>query len=166
VLNGQRHAGKVASETEQSMFSEMEEKLYTAAIADALDETWCESCCHGGASAATLIQMPRLRAGSDIQCRTCLHPEDHMGWELSKWTAFFSEVVVISPVNRGARSLGRITCPRRRVRGAVERGDGLFAMFAQSKNLAFRLRSGHQPVDSAAWPSGRLHVPVVCGGYW
>jgi regulator of RNase E activity RraA len=170
LLNGQRHAGKVASETEQSMFSEMEEKLYTAAIADALDELGARDCAMAEHLRPLYPDATFAGWARTIQCQDMFYiPEDPYGLEIEAMDSILpGEVVVISTCeSRRNAPWGELMSTAARVRGA--RGavvDGLVRDVRTIQKLSFPVfAAGIKPVDSRG--RGQVvdyNVPVVCGG--
>jgi 4-hydroxy-4-methyl-2-oxoglutarate aldolase len=170
LLNGQRHPGTMATESEQLMFSEMEKKLYTAVIADALDELGARDC----AMAENLrpLHPDATFAGwaRTIQCQDMFYiPEDPYGLEIEAMDSILSgEVVVISTCeSRRNAPWGELLSTAARVRGA--RGavvDGLVRDVRTIQKLRFPVfAAGIKPVDSRG--RGQVvdyNVPVVCGG--
>jgi regulator of RNase E activity RraA len=170
LLNGQRHPGKTATESEQSMFSEMEEKLYTAVIADALDELGARDC----AMAENLrpLHPDATFAGwaRTIQCQDMFYiPEDPYGLEIEAMDSILlGEVVVISTCeSRRNAPWGELLSTAALVRGA--RGavvDGLVRDVRTIQKLSFPVfAAGIKPVDSRG--RGQVvdyNVPVLCGG--
>src|SRR6185437_5894675 len=159
-----------ATESEQSMFSEMEEKLYTAVIADALDELGARDC----AMAENLrpLHPDATFAGwaRTIQCQDMFYiPEDPYGLEIEAMDSILpGEVVVISTCESTRNApWGELLSTAARVRGA--RGavvDGLVRDVRTIQKLSFPVfAAGIKPVDSRG--RGQVvdyNVPVECGG--
>jgi 4-hydroxy-4-methyl-2-oxoglutarate aldolase len=170
LLNGQRHAGKVASESEQSMFSEMEAKLYTAAIADALDELGARDCAMAEHLRPLYPDATFAGWARTIQCQDMFYiPEDPYGLEIEAMDSILpGEVVVISTCESTRNApWGELLSTAARVRGA--RGavvDGLVRDVRTIQKLSFPVfAAGIKPVDSRG--RGQVvdyNVPVICGG--
>lgn len=170
LLDGQRHQGRTATESELSMFSEMEKKLYTAAIADALDELGARDCAM--AERLRPLHPDATFAGwaRTIQCQDMFYiPEDPYGLEIEAMDSILpGEVVVISTCeSRRNAPWGELLSTAARVRGA--RGavvDGLVRDVRTIQKLSFSVfAAGIKPVDSRG--RGQVvdyNVPVVCGG--
>jgi 4-hydroxy-4-methyl-2-oxoglutarate aldolase len=170
LLNGQRHPGKVATDSEQSMFSEMEEKLYTAVIADALDELGARECAMAENLRPLYPDATFAGWARTIQCQDMFYiPEDPYGLEIEAMDSILpGEIVVISTCeSRRNAPWGELLSTAALVRGA--RGavvDGLVRDVRTIQKLSFPVfAAGIKPVDSRG--RGQVvdyNVPVVCGG--
>jgi regulator of RNase E activity RraA len=152
------------------MFSEIEQKLYTAAVADALDELGARECAM--AEHLRPLHPDATFAGwaRTIQCQDMFYiPEDPYGLEIEAMDSILpGEVVVISTCeSRRNAPWGELLSTAARARGA--RGavvDGLVRDVRTIQKLSFPVfAAGIKPVDSRG--RGQVvdyNVPVLCGG--
>lgn len=168
--NAWRIEGRPAAEDEIALFQEIESKLYTAVIADALDELGhrdqaMREYLRPLAPEATFAGWART-----IQCQDMFYvPNDPYGLEIEAMDSILpGEVVVVSTCESKRNApWGELLSTAARARGA--RGavvDGLVRDVRTIQKLGFPVfAAGIKPVDSR----GRGHVvdynvPVLCGG--
>lgn len=165
-----RVEGKPAAEDEIALFQEIESKLYTAAIADALDEL-------GQRDQAMREHLRPLSPEATfagwartIQCQDMFYvPDDPYGLEIEAMDSILpGEVVVVSTCESKRNApWGELLSTAARARGA--RGavvDGLVRDVRTIQKLGFPVfAAGIKPVDSRG--RGQVvdyNVPVLCGG--
>jgi regulator of RNase E activity RraA len=165
-----RVEGKPAAEDEVALFEALESKLYTAVIADVLDEL-------GRRDQAMREYLRPLSSGATfagwartIQCQDMFYiPDDPYGLEIEAMDSILpGEVVVVSTCESKRNApWGELLSTAARARGA--RGavvDGLVRDVRTIQKLGFSVfAAGIKPVDSKG--RGQVvdyNVPVVCGG--
>jgi len=168
--NTWRAEGRVAAKDEVSLFEEIESKLYTAAIADALDELGqrdqaMREYLRPLSPEATFAGWART-----IQCQDMFYvPDDPYGLEIEAMDSILpGEVVVVSTCESKRNApWGELLSTAARARGA--RGavvDGLVRDVRTIQKLGFPVfAAGIKPVDSRG--RGQVvdyNVPVLCGG--
>ncbi|HZY74033.1 MAG TPA: RraA family protein [Edaphobacter sp.] len=168
--NTWRVEGRAAAEDEVSLFKEIESKLYTAAIADALDELGqrdqaMREYLRPLSPEATFAGWART-----IQCQDMFYvPDDPYGLEIEAMDSILpGEVVVVSTCESKRNApWGELLSTAARARGA--RGavvDGLVRDVRTIQKLEFPVfAAGIKPVDSRG--RGQVvdyNVPVLCGG--
>jgi regulator of RNase E activity RraA len=168
--NSHRVEGKPAAQDEIALFQEFEAKLYTAVIADALDELGqrdqaMREYLRPLAPDATFAGWART-----IQCQDMFYvPDDPYGLEIEAMDSILpGEVVVVSTCESKRNApWGELLSTAARARGA--RGavvDGLVRDVRTIQKLGFPVfAAGIKPVDSRG--RGQVvdyNVPVLCGG--
>lgn len=168
--NAHRVEGRPAAKDEIALFQEFETKLYTAVIADALDEL-------GKRDQAMREYLRPLSPDATfagwartIQCEDMFYvPADPYGLEIEAMDSILpGEVVVVSTCESKRNApWGELLSTAARARGA--RGaviDGLVRDVRTIQKLGFPVfASGIKPVDSRG--RGQVvdyNVPVLCGG--
>lgn len=167
---GHRAPGRPVSEGDLALFADIEQNLYTAVIADALDEV-------GERDRAMRERMRPINLGTrfvgwarTIQCQDMHYiPEDPYGLEIEAMDSILpGEVVVVSTCesirNAPWGELLSTAAKARGARGAVV--DGLIRDVRSIERLGFQIfASGIKPVDSRG--RGQVvdyNVPVECAG--
>lgn len=168
--NTHRVEGRPAAKDEIALFQEFEAKLYTAAIADALDEL-------GKRDQAMREHLRPLSPDATfagwartIQCQDMFYvPDDPYGLEIEAIDSILpGEIVVVSTCESKRNApWGELLSTAARARGA--RGvvvDGLVRDVRTIQKLGFPVfAAGIKPVDSRG--RGQVtdyNVPVLCGG--
>jgi 4-hydroxy-4-methyl-2-oxoglutarate aldolase len=168
--NAQRIDTRPAEKHELAMFDEIELKLYTAVIADALDEL-------GQRDQAMREYLRPLSPDATfagwartIQCQDMFYvPDDPYGLEIEAMDSILPGEVVIVSTCESKRNApwGELLSTAARARGA--RGavvDGLVRDVRTIQKLGFPVfAAGIKPVDSRG--RGQVvdyNVPVLCGG--
>jgi 4-hydroxy-4-methyl-2-oxoglutarate aldolase len=168
--NAHRIESRPADKDEMAMFNEIQSKLYTAVIADALDEL-------GRRDQAMREYLRPLSPDATfagwartIQCQDMFYvPDDPYGLEIEAMDSILpGEVVVVSTCeskrNAPWGELLSTAAKARGARGAVV--DGLVRDVRTIQKLGFPVfAAGIKPVDSRG--RGQVvdyNVPVVCGG--
>jgi 4-hydroxy-4-methyl-2-oxoglutarate aldolase len=168
--NAQRMDTRPAEKHELAMFDEIELKLYTAVIADALDEL-------GQRDQAMREYLRPLSPDATfagwartIQCQDMFYvPDDPYGLEIEAMDSILPGEVVIVSTCESKRNApwGELLSTAARARGA--RGavvDGLVRDVRTIQKLGFPVfAAGIKPVDSRG--RGQVvdyNVPVLCGG--
>ena len=168
--NGTRAQGKAAVETDVELFQRIEGKLYTAVIADALDELGQHDC----AMREYLRPLsPDAKFAGWVRTILCqdvfYEPSDPYGLEIEAMDSILPGEVVAVSTGESKRNApwGELLSTAARARGA--RGaviDGLVRDVRTIQKLGFPVfAAGIKPVDS----KGRglvvdYNVPVQCGG--
>lgn len=168
--NGHRVESRPAAEDEIALFQEIESKLYTAVIADALDELGqrdraMREYLRPLSPEATFAGWART-----IQCQDMFYvPDDPYGLEIEAMDSILpGEVVVVSTCESKRNApWGELLSTAARARGA--RGavvDGLVRDVRTIQKLGFPVfAAGIKPVDSRG--RGQVvdyNIPVLCGG--
>jgi len=168
--NTWRVEGRAAAEDEVSLFKEIESKLYTAAIADALDELGQRDQAMREYLRPLFPEATFAGWARTIQCQDMFYvPEDPYGLEIEAMDSILpGEVVVVSTCESKRNApWGELLSTAARARGA--RGavvDGLVRDVRTIQKLGFPVfAAGIKPVDSRG--RGQVvdyNVPVLCGG--
>lgn len=170
VSNGRRVTGKRATKEEIALFEDIEKNLYTAVLADALDEA-------GERNRAMRERIRPLVASTifagwarTIQCQDMYYlPENPYDLEIEAMDSILpGEVVIVSTCesirNAPWGELMSTAAMARGARGAVI--DGLIRDVKTIEKLGFQVfGAGIKPVDSRG--RGQVvdyNVPVDCGG--
>jgi 4-hydroxy-4-methyl-2-oxoglutarate aldolase len=168
--DGWRVQGKAALESDIELFNDIEANLYTAVVADALDDLGK----HDRAMREYLRPLfPNAKCvgwARTIQCQDVFYtPDDPYGLEIEAVDSVLSGEVVVIATGKSKRNapwgeLLSTAAAARGARGAVV--DGLVRDVQKIQNLGFSVfATGIKPVDS----KGRglvvdYNVPVQCGG--
>ena len=168
--NGNRVSGRTAEDADLELFRDIEENLYTAVLADALDEI--DKRDQAMRERLRPIHLKTRFAGwaRTIQWRDMHYiPEDPYGLEIEAMDSILpGEVVVVSTCestrNAPWGELMSTAAKARGARGAVV--DGLIRDVKTIEKLGFQIfASGIKPVDSRG--RGQVvdyNVPVECAG--
>jgi 4-hydroxy-4-methyl-2-oxoglutarate aldolase len=165
-----RTEGKAAAEDEIALFQEIESKLYTAVVADALDELGYRDQAMREYLRPLSPEATFAGWARTIQCQDMFYvPDDPYGLEIEAMDSILpGEVVVVSTCESKRNApWGELLSTAARARGA--RGavvDGLVRDVRTIQRLGFPVfAAGIKPVDSRG--RGQVvdyNVPVVCGG--
>jgi 4-hydroxy-4-methyl-2-oxoglutarate aldolase len=168
--NAHRVEGKTAAEDEIALFQEIESKLYTAVIADALDELGQREQAMREYLRPLFPEATFAGWARTIQCQDMFYvPDDPYGLEIEAMDSILpGEVVVVSTCESKRNApWGELLSTAARARGA--RGavvDGLVRDVRTIQKLGFPVfAAGIKPVDSRG--RGQVvdyNVPVLCGG--
>jgi regulator of RNase E activity RraA len=168
--NGARAQGKAAVESDLKLFQRMEATLYTAVIADALDELGRHDCAMREHLRPLAPEAKFAGWARTIQCQDVFYESaDPYGLEIEAMDSILPGEVVAVSTGESKRNApwGELLSTAARARGA--RGavvDGLVRDVKTIQKLGFPLfAAGIKPVDS----KGRglvvdYNVPVQCGG--
>lgn len=165
-----RTTGKTITHTDTALFQEIEETLYTAVLADALDELGYYERAMREHMRPINLNTRFVGWARTIQCQDMHYiPEDPYGLEIEAMDSILpGEVVVVSTCesvrNAPWGELLSTAAMARGARGAVV--DGLIRDVRTIQNLGFQIfASGIKPVDSRG--RGQVvdyNVPVECAG--
>lgn len=170
LQNGHRTLGKPALASELAIFKDIELNLYTAVLADALDELG-ERDRAMSEWMRPIAQNARFAGWAKTVQWQDMHyiPEDPYGLEIEAMDSILPGEVVVVSTCRSKRNapwgeLMSTAAKARGARGAVV--DGLVRDVKTIEKLGFQLfASGIKPVDSRG--RGQVvdyNVPVECGG--
>lgn len=170
IVNGERVSGKPATDSDLRTFENIEQQLYTAVLADALDELGHHDCAMQEHLRPLSNEFKFVGRARTIACADVFYtPEDPYRMEIEAMDSILpGEVVVVSTgESRRNAPWGELLSTAARARGA--RGavvDGLVRDVRKIQELAFPVfAAGIKPVDS----KGRglvidYNIPVQCGG--
>jgi 4-hydroxy-4-methyl-2-oxoglutarate aldolase len=168
--NGTRAQGKAAVESDVELFERIEAKLYTAVIADALDELGQHECAMREYLRPLAPETKFAGWARTIACQDVFYePSDPYGLEIEAIDSILPGEVIAVSTGESKRNApwGELLSTAARARGA--RGavvDGLVRDVRNIQRLGFPVfAAGIKPVDS----KGRglvadYNVPVQCGG--
>ena len=168
--NGARAQGRAAVETDVDLFNHIEATLYTAVIADALDELGHHDCAMREYLRPLDPHAKFTGWARTIQCQDVFYePADPYGLEIEAIDSILPGEVVAVSTGESKRNApwGELLSTAARARGA--RGaviDGLVRDVKSIQRLGFPVFAmGIKPVDS----KGRglvidYNIPVQCGG--
>jgi regulator of RNase E activity RraA len=168
--NGTRAKGRAAVETDVELFGRIEATLYTAVIADALDELGQHECAMREYLRPLDPQAKFAGWARTIQCQDVFYePADPYGLEIEAIDSILPGEIVAVATGESKRNApwGELLSTAARARGA--RGaviDGLVRDVKCIQSLGFPVfAAGIKPVDS----KGRglvvdYNIPVQCGG--
>ena len=168
--NGARAQGRAAVETDVALFRHMEATLYTAVIADALDELGQHDCAMREHLRPLDPHTKFAGWARTIQCQDVFYePADPYGLEIEAIDSILPGEIVAVSTGESKRNApwGELLSTAARARGA--RGaviDGLVRDVRSIQGLGFPVfAAGIKPVDS----KGRglvvdYNIPVQCGG--
>ncbi|MEO6924681.1 MAG: RraA family protein [Bryocella sp.] len=165
-----RSVGKSADAKDLALFEEIEKNLYTAVLADALDELGYHHCAMRERMRPANLKTRFAGWARTIQCQDMHYlPSDPYGLEIEAMDSILSgEIVVVSTAesirNAPWGELMSTAAMARGARGAVV--DGLIRDVRTIQSLGFQIfAAGIKPVDSRG--RGQVvdyNVPVECGG--
>jgi 4-hydroxy-4-methyl-2-oxoglutarate aldolase len=170
ATNGNRAQGKAAIETDIELFQRIQATLYTAVIADALDELGQHDCAMREYLRPLASEAKFAGWARTILCEDVFYePADPYGLEIEAIDSILPGEVVAVSTGESKRNApwGELLSTAARARGA--RGavvDGLVRDVEAIQRLGFPVfAAGIKPVDS----KGRglvvdYNVPVQCGG--
>jgi 4-hydroxy-4-methyl-2-oxoglutarate aldolase len=168
--NGSRPRGKAALDSDVELFQRMEATLYTAVIADSLDELGEHDCAMREYLRPLAPESKFAGWARTILCQDVFYqPDDPYGLEIEAVDSILPGEVVAVSTGQSIRNApwGELLSTAARARGA--RGavvDGLVRDVKTIQRLGFPVfAAGIKPVDS----KGRglvvdYNVPVQCGG--
>jgi regulator of RNase E activity RraA len=168
--NGARAQGRAAVESDVELFKHIEAKLYTAVIADALDELGQHDCAMREYLRPLDPHATFAGWARTIQCQDVFYePADPYGLEIEAIDSILPGEIVAVSTGESKRNApwGELLSTAARARGA--RGaviDGLVRDVKSIQTLGFPVfAAGIKPVDSKG--RGQVvdyNIPVQCGG--